>query len=663
MQRQAHTSPLQALAECIWNGLDADAKSVEVEFERNAISLERIVIRDNGKGMTREQAPELFSKLGDSWKRRRGKTDFGRELHGSEGRGRYKVTVLGRVADWNVTYAVGDGTFRRFTITVIQDDLKEIRLTEDVVVDADHAGVELVITEPMADFRSLQSDDAPQDLAEVFATYMRNYADVRISVQGIKVDPAALMASEPAVMNLSDIQDEGRSYHARLEIVEWNRKTKRVMYLCDDRGFPLLNVDTRWHVGERFFSAYLRSALIKDMNDRNIIGVAEMNPNLAGAVEEARQRIKDHFRAKQAQEAQSVVDGWKAEHVYPYKEDPVSPVEHVAREVFDIMATTAARFIPDFSTTAAKSRAFQLRMIRTAIENGSDDLQLIMTEVLNLPPRLQVELAQLIQESSLPSVINANRVISNRLKFLTALEALIFDKNLGSTLRERTQLQRLLVDNTWIFGEEHHLMVDDQSLDECLKQHTQAKNIKASKGPVKHPTKVRGIVDLMFGKQKTSYRLDELEHLVVELKAPKVPIGAEQIAQVEGYVRAIIGDSRFDTATTKWFFWALSREVDKDVMGLRQVQGADPGIIIKRNNLVVMVKTWAQVIAENRSRMKFFQENLQMTVTKAEALRHLKEGYASVFKDSPVESEMDSVINDHSVAADVKSLGASSPIH
>ena len=450
MQRQAHTSPLQALAECIWNGLDADAKSVEVEFERNAISLERIVIRDNGKGMTREQAPELFSKLGDSWKRRRGKTDFGRELHGSEGRGRYKVTVLGRVADWNVTYAVGDGTFRRFTITVIQDDLKEPPhrgcggRRRPCRCRVGHNGAHGRLPVPAV------GRCATGPGRNFFATYMRNYADVRISVQGIKVDPAALMASEPAVMNLSDIQDEGRSYHARLEIMEWNRKTKRVMYLCDDRGFPLLNVDTRWHVGERFFSAYLRSALIKDMNDRNIIGVAEMNPNLAGAVEEARQRIKDHFRAKQAQEAQSVVDGWKAEHVYPYKEDPVSPVEHVAREVFDIMATTAARFIPDFSTTAAKSRAFQLRMIRTAIENGSDDLQLIMTEVLNLPSRLQVELAQLIQESSLPSVINANRVISNRLKFLTALEALIFDKNLGSTLRERTQLQRLLVDNTWI---------------------------------------------------------------------------------------------------------------------------------------------------------------------------------------------------------------------
>jgi len=76
---------------------------VEVEFDRNALGLERIIVRDDGTGMTRERAPDLFRKLGDSWKRLRGRTETGRELHGSEGRGRYKVTVLGRVADWHVT--------------------------------------------------------------------------------------------------------------------------------------------------------------------------------------------------------------------------------------------------------------------------------------------------------------------------------------------------------------------------------------------------------------------------------------------------------------------------------------------------------------------------------------------------------------------------------
>jgi len=43
----------------------------------------------------------------------------------------------------------------------------------------------------------------------------------------------------------------------------------------------------------------------------------------------------------------------------------------------------------------------------------------------------------------------------------------------------------------------------------------------------------------------------------------------------------------------------------------------------------------------NRARIKFFQESLQITVTKEEALRHLKEGYAAIFKDTPVEAAID----------------------
>ena len=347
MQQQARATPMQALAECIWNGLDADARLVEVEFHRSAIGLERIIVRDNGNGMSRDKAPELFSKLGDSWKRRRGRSESGRELHGSEGRGRYKVTQLGRVADWHVTYDAGGGEFRSFTITVILDDLREVRLTDEVVVKASHGGVELVISEPVSDFRSLQSDETPQDLAEMFAPYLRNYTGVAISVDGIKLDPSTFIEGEPAEMNLTDIEDGGSRYPARLEIVEWKRKTKRVLHLCDARGFPMLNVDTRWHVGERFFSAYLRSAIVRKMSDRNEIGIGEMNPNLAAAVEEARQKIKDHFRAKSAQEAQSIVAEWKAEKSYPFEKPPQTPVEHVAREVFDIMATTAAKYMPE----------------------------------------------------------------------------------------------------------------------------------------------------------------------------------------------------------------------------------------------------------------------------------------------------------------------------
>ncbi len=52
LERQAKAQPIQALAELIWNGLDADATSVNVEIENDALGgMSKIVVTDNGHGM------------------------------------------------------------------------------------------------------------------------------------------------------------------------------------------------------------------------------------------------------------------------------------------------------------------------------------------------------------------------------------------------------------------------------------------------------------------------------------------------------------------------------------------------------------------------------------------------------------------------------------
>src|SRR3954447_13386686 len=62
--------PIIAVAELIWNGLDADATDVRVEFEHNALgTLERIRVADNGIGLSRDEAEPAFANLGGSRKR------------------------------------------------------------------------------------------------------------------------------------------------------------------------------------------------------------------------------------------------------------------------------------------------------------------------------------------------------------------------------------------------------------------------------------------------------------------------------------------------------------------------------------------------------------------------------------------------------------------
>jgi len=154
--RLSKAQPIQALAELIWNSLDADATRVAVRLEHGDLGLNAISVSDNGHGIPHEEARDLFTRLGGSWKSAGGKTRLnGRFLHGHEGRGRFKVFALGRVADWKIKYANSKG-LRSYTVSMIESNLREVRIGSETTVSSGDTGVEVVITEPHKDFTSLK---------------------------------------------------------------------------------------------------------------------------------------------------------------------------------------------------------------------------------------------------------------------------------------------------------------------------------------------------------------------------------------------------------------------------------------------------------------------------------------------------------------------------
>ncbi len=49
LERQAKAQPIAAVAELIWNGLDADATAITVDLEDDQLGgLRRIIVTDNG---------------------------------------------------------------------------------------------------------------------------------------------------------------------------------------------------------------------------------------------------------------------------------------------------------------------------------------------------------------------------------------------------------------------------------------------------------------------------------------------------------------------------------------------------------------------------------------------------------------------------------------
>ena len=299
-----------------------------------------------------------------------------------------------------------------------------------------------------------------------------------------------------------------------------------------------------------------------------------------------------------------------------------------------------AQHLPDFSTTQQKNKAFHLRLLRQAIEKSPEDLQLILSEVLRLPQRKQEELAELLRDVSLSAIISSAKVVADRLRFLTGLEALLFDAENKKRLKERSQLHRIIAQNCWLFGEEYNLSVDDQSLTELLRKHRKLLgDHTVVDAPVKHVTKERGIVDLVLSRAIRRHQADDLVHLVVELKAPKVKIDRDEINQIEGYAISVMADERFKGVNTKWVFWAISDDYGPHAAFRLQQTTNTGGKIQEGPNFSIWVKTWSQVLEENRGRLQFFKERLEYEADKGAALDHLKNRYADFLKGVLVEDE------------------------
>jgi hypothetical protein len=631
----ASGSPEFALSEMVWNSLDADASLVNISFHEGPLGIDKIVIEDNGTGIPFDEAESLFISLGGSWKSKKIKTDGGRFLHGRDGRGRFKAFVLGQIVVWNIVYKK-NGELYQYLIKGISESLDEFSITEEQKIKNRKPGVKLEISGLSKAFHILSKEKAMERLTPIFALYLSKYPSVTLKIAGTPLDPAKAIRNQEK-FPLSNIEEDGNKYDVSLEIVEWTHSKDRELLLCDQYGFPLEQYDRQIRgVGDFGFSAYLSSEFFQYLNSENALSIGDFNPQINKICEKAIKLIKEYFTKRSLERAKDQIQQWKDDEIYPYYKEAETPVEVAERQVFEIIALNINENLTDFEQTDKKTKKFQFRMLRQALEKSPHELQIIISEVLQLPKDKQEQLSELLKDTSLSGIISASQLVSDRLKFLSGLEHMLFDLDSKKCLKERTQLHRILAENTWIFGHAFSLTVDDKSLTEVLKRHSDCLNeniiinesVKRLDGSV-------GIVDLMLSRSVPRNHSHELEHLIVELKAPRVKIGEKEIMQIKNYAFAVAKDERFKGLDTIWHFWVISNDIDEYAEMELSQEKYENGIIFKSNkpkNITIWIKTWSQLLQENKYRLGFLRDKLNYNIDREDALKYLKKTYSEYTK-------------------------------
>lgn len=192
-------------------------------------------------------------------------------------------------------------------------------------------------------------------------------------------------------------------------------------------------------------------------------------------------------------------------------------------------------------------------MVKEALENDASSLHKILTEVIELPQEKQEELVEILEETSLSSVIDTMTEIKNRLKFLSGLEQIIYDKELSKNILERKHLHKIVANETWIFGDEYTYGVDDVTLRNVLKANLKflGRNDLEEKVDESDNSGLQTIPDVCLWKQYSIGKPGEKRNLVIELKRPTVDAGQDELSQIKKYATNISKDKRFPKEKTK----------------------------------------------------------------------------------------------------------------
>lgn len=637
-------SPIVAIEELIWNGLDADATQIDIKLDMNNLGgLAKIRVSDNGSGITRLECEQAFGSLGGSAKVKQPTTPAGRVNHGKYGKGRLRAFGIGPSVTWLSRYKV-NGSVRQFDIKGRRSSLKKFDIGDEKEIKTKQTGVVVTIDNIETNYPSLLDvEKAADELSKRLALYLRKYPGIEIVYDGVKVDPSNLEShTETYPVLLKD--KDGAEVSGELTIIEWKTPTDRALYFCDDAGFALEECPPGIQARGFHFTAYLKSPLIPELVEEGAFLVEEMHPVVSSMLGTVRDTLREHFRSRESSRASDLVKQWQEENIYPFETTEQGPIKQVEREVFDVCALKVHEYLPSFDRSDAKSKRLTFRLIKEALESNPASLHTILRQVLELPQEQQNDLAQILGRTHLSAIINAAKTVIDRLDFIGSLDQLLFGE-FKQTLLELKQLHRMLVEELWIFGEQYNLAVDDQSLTEVLKKHVHllgrtdlASEELSNVGDLEGKTRR---IDLMLHRQIPQYQPNHFEHLVVELKRPSCKLGQEELGQIENYAFSVADDERFDKAQTKWTFVLIGNELSPFADRKCREQGREYGHIHASTDgsVNIYVKKWATVIAEAKWRYEFFRKKLELEVTTADGLSYLRAKHSHQLPANPSAAE------------------------
>jgi len=624
----AKTSAALAVAELVWNGLDADATKIAITLDRSADSpvAHTLTVSDDGHGIGPHEMERSFGRHRDSAKRLSRNSPAGRPMHGRLGRGRFRMLAIASKATWTSTAPDELDVLATSLVTVASDQPNVALLDDRSADDKTGTSVELFLLQSLR-AKNLTDPSFRSSLESVLAPSLKSIAGVEVLFDGVALNPDNQIDDEQTFTIEADLSkhekmDGSTAGPVSLSIIEWNGKSRKpVIYLCDERMAALSEFDGSLpKVPGISWSAYLNwegfgreEVNTGDLQNARSTFPAVLNPAL--------EKLRDHLEERSDQLTGSAIDEWVTDGTYPYDSAPTSAAEEAEQQSFRSLVAIARRAVPK----EKEPRRLSLSLLQSAFQENPDDALSILEKIQGLPSSKLEDFRDLLERTSLSHIVSASKEVADRIDLVHALREFLYSEEHRARFLERGQLHHLCEKNPWLFGSEWTLMQSEVSLATAMREHLgRLRPELDDAAPLDGDN--RRIDMLLTG---TVPEKGRMRRLVVELKRASIALGRTERDQIEDYAQALTADSRFSGGKpVDWEFWLVGTSLRSEIS-----KGLTDGVFNGHkdpdtgDSYTILIRPWSELLEEAQDTLQFFTEELKLDPSVDDALQRVKEAY------------------------------------
>lgn len=630
-----------AIMEYIWNGFDADATIIDITYKVNELGgISEIKICDNGSGINFENIDNTFGAFLSSEKRN--SKNLVDNIHGSKGKGRFSFICFAHYCKWNTIYTEGK-EFYKYSIKMDDINKKEYELSDKQKTDINNTGTEVIIT---GIDNLLEEDINCYDFEECLLNNFSWYLYLNKEKQyKLNLNGKALEYNKFIDTTLSENYDlEIEDFKFKVYFIKWLKdvKSKYYFHMLDDENNQKYKAFTRYnnngigfmhsvYINSSYFNNFQPSqkaeddntqiSLLQNKNEEN----NERSPIYKELIYKLDEIVTNKCKQFLRVNSSKLIEDLEKENVFPiFPNDKYGNIRRkdlvdVVKEVYCVQP----RIFRKANTEQKKTVIGFLNLLLDSDERKN--VITIMESVTKLSKEERENLANLLEKTTLNNIVKTLQMLEERNETIGVLKNIVFKAE--QSANERDHIQKIMEKNFWIFGEQYHLVTADKNFEKALKEYLYILDGKENEKDlykIINQDKLRRMDIFMCAKRPLdTYSESSIleENIVLELKAPYVPIDKKIFRQIEDYMDLIKGEPQFNSTSREWKFYAISNRID-DFIKEKYKENEDKGLpflVKKVDNCKIFIMTWDDIFKSFEHKYRYLYEKLNFEKSDLEA--------------------------------------------